>query len=352
MTCCPPSDPIKLRYASSDWWPNMLKLHKSLILRRISSHLIFNVAVAGIVMTAHMRGFTWLSIPSVLHSLSAPVLSLLLVFRTNAAYDRWWEARKTWGKMYAVSRNFIRMAATYITDRRVLHRICSGLCAFPELMRQDLTRMDPASKPAIVNATCVSAAMCMADANTVLDSDRSALACCRVLGSAVHEAFSKPARPTDNSELASSFHAAVQLGVQRKNLETQVSTLSDCLGICERILKAPVPYSYSRHTSRFLTVWLGSMPLGLVPLVPPLWLPFLSLVMSWMFLSVEEIGHIIEEPFNVPGASKSTAEHPRTSLNMDVIADAIVCEVVEVVPDHTAKPINRWWKRAPLPLSR
>src|SRR4051794_17154203 len=42
---------------------------------------------------------------SVLHSLLGFALSLLVVFRTNTAYDRWWEGRKLWGALVNNSRN-------------------------------------------------------------------------------------------------------------------------------------------------------------------------------------------------------------------------------------------------------
>lgn len=337
---CQRTEQVKLRYTSSDWWQNMLMLRKSVILRRIRNHLIFNTSVAVVVAALWLMGIK-LTIPYVVNALSGAVLSLLLVFRTNAAYDRWWEARKAWGKVYAVSRNFVRMASTYISDRQSLHRICSALCAFPELMRLALTRRPPDLQIPAVMATCASASMCRADTDTVLCADRNALACCRVLGSAVHEAFAKPMQFSNSSDLASAAHAAVQLGVQRQNLESQVTELSDLLGICERILNAPVPYSYSRHTSRFLTVWLSGVPFGLAPLVPPLWLPFICCLMSWMFLSVEEIGHVIEEPFNIPGATLSTPLHPRSILNMEIISDNIVCDVLSAVPDHPARLVSR-----------
>ena len=40
-----------------------------------------------------------------MHSVLGFVISLLLVFRTNTAYDRWWEGRKLWGTIVNTSRN-------------------------------------------------------------------------------------------------------------------------------------------------------------------------------------------------------------------------------------------------------
>ena len=50
---------------------------------------------------SHLRNLT------VLHTLLGFAISMLLVFRTNTAYDRWWEGRKLWGSLVNNSRNFI-----------------------------------------------------------------------------------------------------------------------------------------------------------------------------------------------------------------------------------------------------
>jgi predicted membrane chloride channel (bestrophin family) len=41
-------------------------------------------------------------------NLTTFALSLLLVFRTNSSYSRWWEARMVWGAVVNLSRNFAR----------------------------------------------------------------------------------------------------------------------------------------------------------------------------------------------------------------------------------------------------
>ena len=87
-----------------------------------------------------------------------------------------------------------------------------------------------------------------------------------------------------------------------------------------------MPLSYSRHTSRFLSVWLGTLPFVLPG--PPLLLPPVAFVASWALLAIEDIGHIIEEPFNMPFAS--TADCPRTTLNMEATCDAVKQDVLAI----------------------
>jgi predicted membrane chloride channel (bestrophin family) len=82
-----------------------------------------------------------------------------------------------------------------------------------------------------------------------------------------------------------------------KHFIESLNYLSNSLAICERILKQPVPLSYSRHTSRFLSLYLLALPFNLVTSLGWLTVPIISAV-CWSFVSVQEIGHFIEEPFD------------------------------------------------------
>jgi hypothetical protein len=80
------------RYSSNDWFISLMTLHKSRILRRIQSHLIFSICWTFITTFLYKTGRLALQVSNPLPwSLLASVLSLLLVFRTNSAYDRFWE---------------------------------------------------------------------------------------------------------------------------------------------------------------------------------------------------------------------------------------------------------------------
>ena len=79
--------------------------------------------------------------PADLHSALSLVLGLLLVFRTNAAYDRWWEARTLWGALVNASRN---LAAKVVGLTRVppdeASRLGELVVAFPPALRDHLRR--------------------------------------------------------------------------------------------------------------------------------------------------------------------------------------------------------------------
>ncbi len=53
---------------------------------------------------------------TITHSMLGFVISLLLVFRTNTAYDRWWEGRKLWGALVNNSRNLAMKLNALLQD--------------------------------------------------------------------------------------------------------------------------------------------------------------------------------------------------------------------------------------------
>jgi predicted membrane chloride channel (bestrophin family) len=75
-----------------------------------------------------------------------------------------------------------------------------------------------------------------------------------------------------------------------------IDDLSATIGSCERIVQTPVPLTYARHTSRFLSLFCLSMPIALVGELHAYIIPFVSFV-AWSLFGIQEIGMMIEEPF-------------------------------------------------------
>lgn len=105
--------------------------------------------------------------------------------------------------------------------------------------------------------------------------------------------------------------------VERDKLEGCASELMDIMGKCERIVKSPVPASWNRHTSRLISVWTLTLPFVLVPIQGFLSVPTVA-VISWVLFSIEEIGHLLEDPFRLE----------RYSLQLDVLCETIRKDVL------------------------
>lgn len=74
-------------------------------------------------------------------------LSLFLGFRNNAAYDRWWEARRQWGQLIVDSRSLARQATSYISANieggpEVQKRLVTLTIAFSHALRHELRGTD------------------------------------------------------------------------------------------------------------------------------------------------------------------------------------------------------------------
>jgi hypothetical protein len=95
-----------VRYTSTDWFDCMLTLPTSRILRRVRSSILVLALWTWALTYYSKKVWMWVALPSVVHSVLGSALGLLLVFRTNTSYERFWDARKQW-----VSRAYAYMSS-------------------------------------------------------------------------------------------------------------------------------------------------------------------------------------------------------------------------------------------------
>lgn len=189
------------------------------------------------------------------------ILGLLLVFRTNTAYDRWWEGRRLWGQLVNVSRGLARQLATRLAspaeaDRR--KRYAALLTQFPGALATHLRRPRGAEGPNWVG------------------------------------------------ELLSLLHAEIQADQTAGRLIPECGILlapllqgfDDVLGGCERIRNTPIPFSYSSYIKQFVMLYALVLPFGLVREFG------YGTVIASMFtffatMGLELLATEIEEPFGI-----------------------------------------------------
>jgi putative membrane protein len=199
-----------------------------------------------------------------------------LVFRTNTAYNRFWEGRKIWEKVLSTSRDLARFTMVFsdampqTTVERVLHL----MCVFPVVLQEHVQGFEQRSfLREHLSDTEIEAI------NSVTNKPYF-IAC-------------KLANEIANIEESLKFTAR-----ERQTMLKYVDDLSGCIGACERIVQTPVPLSYARHTSRFLTLFCFTAPIALVQEMGASVIPFVTL-MSWSLFGIQEIGMMIEDPFQV-----------------------------------------------------
>jgi putative membrane protein len=205
------------------------------------------------------------------------VLGLLLVFRTNTAYERFWEGRKAWGTLVNTVRNLSRQILVAISehqpkDRQAKVAAVKLLPAFAIALKLHL-RSEP------VNAEL--------EAN--LSSEQ------------FHRLKTMNHPPLEIAFWISSYlqEQAQQDKLDRYQLSDMVQLLNymiDVAGICERILRTPIPLAYSIHLKQLLMIYSLSLPFQMVDQLEWMTGPIVALI-SFTLLGIEEIGIQIEDPF-------------------------------------------------------
>lgn len=208
-------------------------------------------------------------------SLLGVVLSILLVFRTNSAYERWWEGRKQWGALVNHSRNLAITTRTTFdkdnqADRHQMAVYISNFCiAFKEHLR-DGVKVD--------------------ELIFLSEEDKKTYA-------------NKSHIP---NHISYQIHQLVQDAYKRGeitgedllNFKPQMQALLDILGACERIKKTPIPFSYAVYIKIFILAYALVMPIALDSTFHLLSIP-LTMFVFFAFIGIELMAEEIEMPFGL-----------------------------------------------------
>lgn len=208
-----------------------------------------------------------LALGGMLHAVVAFLLGAMLSFRTNTAYDRWWEARKLWGQLVNRCRGFALKVRTL-----------AGL-ALPE--RQEVARLVAGF------------------AFAMRDHLRSGAAALREIPGFADEAADPRHVPVHLSlrlyDRLRSWRASGRLdGFAFEALDREAAQLMDVLGGCERIRNTPLVHSHRVSIHHLIVVYLLVLPWTLEN---ELWAPALAFLAAGFVLGVELIADDIEDPF-------------------------------------------------------
>ena len=255
-------------YPRGRWLPLTLVLRGTVLPRTLG--WVFGLAAATVALRLYV---TWaeiqLSVPPLAHSLIGVALGLLLVFRTNASYDRYWEGRKQWGGIVNASRNLARAASAYAGPAETLVPL---IVAFPVALKQHLRgERDLSALSATLPAPLYAELTASANPPTHLAREMTRWIAARVESGAL------------DPQLA-------------RTLDAAVGALVDHQGACERIRKTPVPFAYVVHIRQLLLLYLLTLPFVLVQTLGVL-APVAVAFIAMGLMGIEEIGVEIEEPF-------------------------------------------------------
>jgi putative membrane protein len=264
-----------IRYDPRDWLGHLFTVRGSVIREIIGRVLICGVWSAGVVVVHRIasRSGHSVAIPETGHTLVGVALGLLLVLRTNASYDRYWEGRKQWGAMVNASRNLARSASVY-------------LAVAPELVGALL---------------CWTAGF----ARATMHHLRGSSAICSLIGDLppdeIEAVMSEGRLPLAISRRMTAVIAAGRernliSDIQQATLDQNVQILVDVFGACERIHNTPMPFGYVVHLRRALILYCLTLPFALVGRFDWATVPAVLLI-AYNLFGIEEIGVEIEDPF-------------------------------------------------------
>ena len=205
------------------------------------------------------------------------VLGLLLVFRTNTAYDRFWEGRKCWGAIVNTTRNLARQIWVSIDEKEpedknnkidalnllVAFGVATKLHLRGEPINNDLEELMPNSyyiKLKIMNNPPLEIAFWIGD------------------------------------YLQQQYNRHCINSYQLTSLQELLNILVDNLGSCERILRTPMPLAYAIHLKQLLLLYCFLLPFQIVQSLG-WWTGLISALVSFTLLGIEAIGLEIENPF-------------------------------------------------------
>ena len=245
------------------------------VLPTIAPHLAVVIAVAtGAVLIDH-RFYPLNYANGTPFAVFGAALSLFLGFRNNAAYDRWWEARRLWGGLLADARTLARELEMFLHDAALRQHLLRLCLAFLHLHRAQLRRLkdDPTALAA------AKAAANGADPTQTPNSPCAAL--------------------NDMTRLLATAYADGKIdGFGARAISTRMASIALAQAACERIAGTPLPYVYSLLIFRTSWMYCLLLPLGLIDSTG--WLtPLFAGIVAYTFFGLAEVTEELAHPFGL-----------------------------------------------------
>ena len=285
-------------YNPRHWFSIIFQLHKSDTARQLFPTSMALALVVGVFCYVDME---WFGLrvrgTMVMHSLIGFVISMLLVFRTNTAYERWWEGRKHWGALVNSTRTMALRLTTIIPQHEcrlngLFHALLvSYVRSLKEHLRQGVGIKD------------LYKAQDFGFADVLLKKH---------VPNAIAEKIY-----LELAALKTKGHISEQ---QLLAMDIQFTALQDISGACERIKKTPIPYSYSAFIKKFIFLYVITLPVALVAEMGYAAVP-VTVFVFYILASLELIAEEIEDPFG----------RDANDLPTDEIAHTIESNLTEIL---------------------
>jgi len=262
-----------INYNPKTWFRHIFAFHKSDTIYVLWKELLLIGFLTFFLVYIEIHYFEhmdFLSNLMTVYSLIGFVLSLLLVFRTNTAYDRWWEGRKKWGDLINNTRNlaikigsmtnnsehekyFARMIPNYVFAMK--EQLRNGV----KLEELDLTAQEISEIIKVSHKT-----------SYIAKKMYERLHLMKQNGEITQEEF--------------------------LSLDYNLRSFSEITGACERIKSTPIPYSYSMFLKKFIFIYVTTVPLAFIKTLG-YYSSVIAVFIFYVLVSIEILAEEIEDPF-------------------------------------------------------
>lgn len=302
-------------YEAENWVKIILSVRGS-VLPRLTVRMLLAGAIGGIALA--IDKWNDFHIEPTAHALIGVALGLLLVFRTNASYDRFWEGRKLVGRLVIAARDLMRQVVTYVDDvDGHRHHLRRKIIAYYYLAVQRLREEDDLS-----------------ELDEVLTAQERVL-----LEDVSHRPQVVATWISARLARMVEHHEAHVTELRLNRMDQTLSEMNEALAGCERIRFTPVPFAYAQHIKVFLALFCYTAPFAMVHGMV-WWTPVAAAVLALALFGIDEIGVEIEDPFG---------DDPN-DLPMEEIGEGLeksTLEMMSVQPHDVVQPSGSSLDREP-----
>lgn len=260
-------------YNTKDWFTFIFRFHKADTFRTLMPIMFAIGLYSGIIGYLEVEYWkladdSYVKNITIMHGMLGFVISLLLVFRTNTAYDRWWEGRKMWGALVNNSRNLAIKLSIILHDEKDRKYFRKMIPGYASILHKHLNDEDTCKQ--LFEDVDLEIAHHKHKPNQVA----------KMLFQKVNDLY-------DSKKIN---------GDQLIILNEEVKSFTDICGVCERIKNTPIPYSYSAFLKKFIFFYVMTLPFGYAFSLGYYVVPVVVFIF-YVLASLELIAEEIEDPF-------------------------------------------------------
>lgn len=262
-----------ISYNTKDWFTFIFRFHKADTFRTLFPIMLAIGAYSGIIGYLEVEFWqladdSYVKNITIMHGMLGFVISLLLVFRTNTAYDRWWEGRKMWGSLVNNSRNLAIKLSVILNDEKDLVFFRKIIPRYAFILNKHLKDEETGKQ-------------LFDDVDLEIDHHKH--------------------RPNQVAKILFQkindlYHTKKITGDQLIVLNNEMQSFTEICGACERIKNTPIPYSYSAFLKKFIFFYVMTLPFGYSFSLGYYVAPVVVFIF-YVLASLELIAEEIEDPF-------------------------------------------------------